>query len=65
MAKPAPIDLNKVEALSALSEDERKRLLADIERAQQLHSHHIRKAMAESLNHLPWFLRAPVKKFFS
>ena len=65
MGKPAPIDLGRVEALSALSEDERKRLLADIARAQQMHSVHIRKAMAEALNHLPWILRGPVRKFFA
>ena len=65
MAKPPPFNPSKVEFLSALSADERKRLVADVERAQQAHSHHIRKAMAEALNHLPWLLRAPVKKFFS
>jgi hypothetical protein len=63
--KPPPIDLRKVETLSALGEDERRQLVADIERAQQAHSLRIRKAMAEALNHLPWILRAPVKKFFS
>ncbi len=64
MARLAPINLKKIDALSALSEDERKRLLADIERARQLHSTHIRRAMADALNHIPWILRAPVKAIF-
>lgn len=55
----------KLEPLSRLSEDDRKRLAADIERAHQHHSTHIRRAMAEALDHLPWILRGPVKKIFS
>ena len=65
MANSIRFDPKKIEYLSALGADERKRLVADIERAHELHSHHIRKAMAEALNHLPWLLRGPVRKFFS
>lgn len=55
----------KLGFLDHLGDAERQRLAEDVARASQLHSHHIRKAMAEALNHLPWILRAPVKKFFS
>jgi len=55
----------KLSFLDALSEADRKRLAEDVARASQLHSHHIRKAMAEALNHIPWILRAPVRKLFS
>ncbi len=65
MARSPAFDPAKVDFLSGLSEDARKRLVADVARAQQMHSLHIRKAMAEALNHLPWILRAPVKKIFS
>jgi hypothetical protein len=54
----------KLDPLSKLSEEDRARLASDIERAHQHHSTHIRRAMAEALNHLPWILRGPVKKIF-
>jgi hypothetical protein len=54
----------KLDFLDALSEADRKHLAEDVARASQLHSHHIRKAMAEALDHIPWILRAPVKKLF-
>ena len=65
MARPPAFDPAKVEFLSALDEQARKRLMADVERAQQMHSLRIRKAMAEALNQLPWILRGPVRKIFS
>jgi hypothetical protein len=55
----------KLEFLDELADADRKRLAEDVARASQLHSHHIRKAMAEALNHIPWILRAPVRKLFS
>jgi hypothetical protein len=54
----------KLAFLDALSEADRKRLAEDVARASQLHSHHIRKSMAEALNHIPWILRAPVRALF-
>lgn len=55
----------KLELLSKLGEDERRKLAADLERAQQSHSHHLRRAMAQALDHIPWPMRGLVRKLFS
>lgn len=54
----------KLDFLSALSDAERQQLASDIDGARKEHSRHIRGAMEEALNHLPWLLRAPIKKLF-
>ena len=54
----------KVDFLEALSPAERQKLAADIERARRSHSRHIHDKMEEALDHLPWLIRAPVKKLF-
>jgi len=54
----------KLDFLGGLSEADRQKLAGDIDGARQAHSKHIRGSMEEALNHLPWLLRAPVKKLF-
>lgn len=54
----------KLDFLGGLSEAERQKLAADIDGARQAHSKHIRGSMEEAINHLPWLLRAPVRKLF-
>jgi hypothetical protein len=54
----------KLDFLEPLTAAERQQLAGDIEQARQAHSQHIRGAMAEALDHLPWLLRGPVKKLF-
>lgn len=55
----------KLSFLDKLDDADRQKLAEDVARASTLHSHHIRKSMAEALNHIPWILRAPVRKLFS
>ena len=54
----------KLQFLDALGEADRQKLAEDVARASQLHSHHIRKSMADALHHIPWILRAPVRALF-
>lgn len=58
-ASPAKLDF-----LDPLADADRTRLAEDVARASQLHSHHIRKSMADALQHIPWILRAPIRKLF-
>lgn len=64
LAKLLHADAAKVEFLSALGEDGRKRLVADVEQAHKSHSRHLRQSMQDALNHIPWLLRGPIRKLF-
>jgi hypothetical protein len=50
--------------LSRLDAGARAKLLADVERARALHGQHLRGAMENALGHIPWLLRAPMRRLF-
>lgn len=57
-------DAAKLDFLSALSASDQTQLAADVKSAHEAHAAHIKSKMAEALDHLPWLLRAPMKKLF-
>ncbi|HVT36981.1 MAG TPA: hypothetical protein VHE37_15430 [Nevskiaceae bacterium] len=64
LARQLGVPPARVEFLASLSDAQRRQLAADLERAREQHARHIRGLMDEALNHLPWLLRAPIKKLF-
>ena len=57
-------DTGNLEFLGGLSAADQKKLASDIEAAHKAHAKHIGEKMEEALSHIPWLIRAPIKKLF-